>query len=135
MRRTRSQIAIVIDEFGGTAGIVTLENILERVVGDVQSELEVPETPEVVERPDGSFTIDGLMLIDDFNEQFDARIEEDSYDTVGGFVFGKIGRRPEPGDEVALPDGRGLQVEALDGLRIARVRLSPRLVQAGSESA
>jgi CBS domain containing-hemolysin-like protein len=128
MRRTRTQIAIVIDEFGGTAGIVTLENILERVVGDVQSELEQPEVPEVVEAPDGSFLIDGLMLVDDFREQFGVRVEEDSYDTVGGFVFGQLGRRPEPGDEVALADGRALRVEELDGLRIARVRLTPSVV-------
>jgi CBS domain containing-hemolysin-like protein len=133
MRRTRTQIAIVIDEFGGTAGIVTLENILERLVGDVQSELEAPETPEVVERPDGSFVIDGLMLIDDFNDQFGLRLEDDNYDTIGGYLFGKLGRRPEPGDEVTLPDGRTLQVEALDGLRIARVRVSPPLVTAGGE--
>ncbi len=124
MRRSRRQMAIVIDEFGGTAGIVTIENILERLIGDVQSETEVPEVPEVVESVDGSFVIDGLMLIDDANEQFALRIEDENYDTIGGYVFGQIGRRPEPGDEVPLSDGRLLRVEALDGLRIARVRLT-----------
>lgn len=134
MRRSRMQMAIVIDEFGGTAGIVTLENILERLVGEVQSELEAPERPEVEAGAEGSFVIDGLMLVDDFNEQFAVRIEEDNYDTIAGYLFGQLGRRPEAGDEVTLSDGRGLRVEVLDGLRIARVRLMPAMVLAEADA-
>jgi CBS domain containing-hemolysin-like protein len=135
MRHTRMQMAIVMDEFGGTAGIVTLENILERLVGEVQSELESPETPKVVQQPDGSYFVDGMMLIEDFDEQFGLRMEDDDYDTIGGCLFGQLGRRPKSGDEITLPDGRTLRVEALDGLRISRVRLSPPLVLRESDAA
>lgn len=134
MRRRRIQMAIVIDEFGGTAGLVTLEDILERIIGEVQSELERPEAPQVAPQPDGSVLLDGLMLVGDVNEQFDLQLEEEDYDTVGGYTFGQIGHRPEIGDEVELPDGRRLRVEALDGLRVARVRLLPAALPAAQSA-
>ncbi len=124
MRRRRLQMAIVIDEFGGTAGVVTIEDILERIVGEVQSELEPAELPQVEERPDGSALLDGLMLVTDVAEQFALDLEGEGYDTIGGYLFGRIGRRPAQGDEIELTGGRTLRVAQLDGLRIARVLLS-----------
>jgi CBS domain containing-hemolysin-like protein len=131
MQQQRLQIAIAIDEFGGTAGLVTLEDLLERIFGEVQDEFERPET-EIELLPDGSALIDGLSLIDDVNERFGLHMDDTDYDTVGGFVFGALGRKPDVGDAVSVGN-RTLQVEALDGLRIARVRLSaPPTAEIGS---
>jgi magnesium and cobalt exporter, CNNM family len=124
MRQQRIQIAIAIDEFGGTAGLVTLEDLLEQIIGEVQDEFEGPET-EVEVLPDGSAVIDGLTLIDDVNTRFGLHLDDTDYDTIGGYVFGELGRKPSIGDEVSV-DGRTLMVQDLDGLRIARVRLSAR---------
>jgi CBS domain containing-hemolysin-like protein len=123
MQQQRIQIAIAIDEFGGTAGLVTLEDLLERIVGEVQDEFERPETEiEVLE--DGSAVIDGLALIDDVNGRFGMHLDDTDYDTIGGYVFGELGRRPSEGDEISV-ENRTLRVLALDGLRIAKVQLSP----------
>lgn len=123
MQQQRLQIAIAIDEFGGTAGLVTLEDLLERIFGEVQDEFERPET-DVEMLPDGSALIDGLTLIDDVNDRFGLHLDDTDYDTIGGYVFGELGRRPDVDDEITV-ENRTLQVAALDGLRIARVRLSP----------
>jgi putative hemolysin len=121
MRARGTQMAVAIDEYGGTAGLVMMEDILERIVGELRDEFDRPQ--ELLRTlPDGSAVIDGLMLIRDFNERFDLDLEEDPYDTLGGYVFGALGRRPQPGDEIRV-DGRTLRVEALDGLRVSRVRL------------
>jgi CBS domain containing-hemolysin-like protein len=121
MRNRGTQMAVAIDEFGGTAGLVMMEDILERIVGELRDEFDRPQ--ELMRRlPDGSALIDGLMLVRDFNERFDLELDEEPYDTLGGYVFGALGRRPEPGDEIVI-DRHTLRVEALDGLRVSRVRL------------
>ncbi len=121
MRRRQVQIALVIDEYGGTAGIVTIEDLLERIIGEVRDEFERP-LPEVVMLPDGTALVDGLMLIEDLNRRFGLSLSDEEYDTVGGYVFGMLGRRPQLGDEVTI-EGARARVEELDGLRISRVRL------------
>ncbi|HTE84673.1 MAG TPA: hemolysin family protein [Dehalococcoidia bacterium] len=123
MQQQRVQIAIAIDEFGGTAGLVTLEDLLERIFGEVQDEFERPET-EIEVLSDGTALIDGLSLIDDVNDRFGLHLDDTDYDTLGGYVFGALARKPTVGDEVTAED-RTLRVVALDGLRIARVQLSP----------
>ncbi|MEX2237723.1 MAG: hemolysin family protein [Dehalococcoidia bacterium] len=121
MRARGTQMAVAIDEFGGTAGLVMMEDILERIVGELRDEFDEPN--ELLRRlPDGTAVIDGLMLVRDFNEQFGMELDEESYDTLGGYVFGALGRRPVPGDEIRV-DGHLLRVETLDGLRVSRVRL------------
>ncbi len=132
MQRQRIQIAIAIDEFGGTAGLVTLEDLLERVFGEVQDEFERPET-EVEMLPDGSAVIDGLALIDDINDRFGMDLDDADYDTIGGYVFGQLGRKPNIGDEIEVQN-RSLRVVELDGLRIARVHLSPELTPSENNS-
>lgn len=129
MQQQRVQIAIAIDEFGGTAGLVTLEDLLERIVGEVQDEFEPPAT-EIELLPGGAALIDGLTLIDDVNNRFGLHLDDSNYDTIGGYVFGELGRRPEVGDEVHTEE-RIFRVVALDGLRIARVELSPSEAPAG----
>jgi CBS domain containing-hemolysin-like protein len=122
MRRRRAREAIVIDEYGGTAGLVTFESLMERIVGDIPGEW-TPASERVSVQPDGSTLIDGLALVTDVNNQFDLHIDEDTYTTIGGFMLGSIGRRPTIGDTIEV-GGRRMRVEALDGLRVAKVWLS-----------
>ncbi len=129
MKRDRTQIAIVVDEYGGTAGMVTLEDVVERIVGDLDDEFERP-TREVQELDNGEYRVSGLMSVDDFGQRFGIEIDEPYYLTIGGYVFGQLGRRPEPGDQV-LVDAALLRIESMDGLRIDRLRVLP----AGAASA
>lgn len=123
-RRARQHIAILVDEYGGTAGLVTLEDLLEEIVGDI-GDLFEPPTPQVQHLPDGSVLLDGLMTIDEANEALNLALSDPFYTTVGGLVMGRLDRVPTVGDEVILEDGQRLRVEEMDGLRVARVRLIP----------
>jgi CBS domain containing-hemolysin-like protein len=125
MQADRRHMVVLIDEFGGTAGIVTLRDLLERIVGDVRSGEET-EWPDVVEVADNEALIDGLLLIPDVNELFGLELDEEDYHTIGGYLFGILGRRPEIGDEVEAPGCR-LKVEALDGMRVSRLRITIEL--------
>jgi magnesium and cobalt exporter, CNNM family len=122
MRRRRTRQAIVIDEYGGTAGLVTFERLMERIVGDIGGEFGAVTT-QIVTRADGSADIDGLTLVTDVNERFDLHIDEAMYTTIGGYVLGRLGRRAVVGDTIDA-EHRTMRVEALDGLRVARVWLS-----------
>jgi CBS domain containing-hemolysin-like protein len=124
MKRKRIHIAIVVDEYGGTAGMITLEDVLERIVGDVQDEFE-RQGEDVQQLGNGDARISGLLSIEEVNERFDLKLDEPFYNTIGGYVFGRLGRRPEVGDEVEI-DGHVLRVDALDGLRIDRLLLMSR---------
>jgi CBS domain containing-hemolysin-like protein len=127
MHRRGSGIAIVIDEFGGTAGLVTFAGLMERIVGG-------PGGGErITVLADGSALIDGLALVADVNIQFGLHIDEESYNTLGGYVLGRLGRRARVGDRFDV-EGRTLRVEALDGLRVARVYLSKGKVERGPTS-
>ena len=99
-RRSNQHLAVVIDEYGAVEGIVTLEDLLEEIVGEIEDEFDLPD--ETVERiDDDTIRIDGTFSIDDFNEQFDVDLPIEDFHTVAGFVFGQLGRGAEPGDEVA----------------------------------
>ena len=121
MRRRRAREAVVIDEHGGTAGLVTFESLMERIIGEIPGEMGA-QTRTVV-RTDGSADIDGLALVSDTNAQFGLHIDEDTYTTIGGYVLGRLGRRARPGDSIDV-EGRKMKVEAIDGLRVAKVWLS-----------
>ena len=121
-RRTNQHLAIVIDEYGSTEGIVTLEDLLEEIVGEIEDEFDLPD--ETVERiDDDTVRIDGTFTIDDFNERFHVDLPEEDYHTVAGFVFGRLGRAGVPGDEVAH-DGLTFRVESVEGQRIERLRVT-----------
>jgi CBS domain containing-hemolysin-like protein len=122
MRARRTSLAIVIDEHGGTAGMVTFERLMERIVGEIGAD-DAGAVSSITVLTDGSALIDGLALVTDVNAQFGLSIDEDLYDSLGGFVLGRLGRRPRLGDCVEI-DGRRIRVEALDGLRVARVLLT-----------
>jgi putative hemolysin len=120
-RRTNQHMAIVVDEYGELEGIVTLEDLLEEIVGEIEDEFDLPD--ESVERlPNGKMRIDGTFPIDDFNEQFDRHLPIEDYHTVGGFVFGLLGRAPDVGDEVAH-DGTRFTVLEVEGSRIERLEV------------
>jgi putative hemolysin len=123
-RRTNQHLAVVIDEYGSVEGIVTLEDLLEEIVGEIEDEFDLPD--ETYERIDEStIRIDGTFPIDDFNEQFHVEVPVEDYHTVAGFVFGQLGRGAEPGDEVNH-DGLLFRVDSVDGQRIDKLLVTFR---------
>jgi CBS domain containing-hemolysin-like protein len=123
MRRQRIPLFLVIDEFGGTAGLVTMEDILEELVGELQDEFD-KAAPLIRRQEDGSFLVDGLTSLDDVRERFGLSLVGEPYDTVGGLVFGKLGRLARIGDQVEV-EGLRFEVTAMDARRIAQVRIRP----------
>ena len=120
-RKTSQHMAIVVDEYGSMQGIVTLEDLLEEIVGEIEDEYDLPD--ESVERVDDrTIRIDGTFPIDDFNERFGTSIPVEDFHTMGGFVFGLLGRAPEAGDAVEW-DGLKLEVVEVEGSRIDRLTI------------
>ncbi|GAB3364603.1 transporter associated domain-containing protein [Lysobacter rhizosphaerae] len=103
-RQSRNHMAIVIDEHGGVAGLVTIEDVLEQIVGDIDDEHDEAEDPQALMRAqaDGLFVVDALTPIADFNERFDADFDDDEYDTIGGLITAAIGHLPEAGEELSM---------------------------------
>jgi CBS domain containing-hemolysin-like protein len=124
----------VLDEYGGTAGIVTLKDLVTRLLGEMGDEY-APAAHEIRLLADGSVVADGLALVADVNAQLGTRFDATEVDTLGGLVFSRLGRRPLLGDEVELGGGYRARVERLDGLRIARVRLIPPRASGQPEAA
>jgi len=121
-RRTNQHLAIVINEYGGMEGIVTLEDLLEEIVGEIEDEFDLPD--ESVEQVDeDTIRIDGTFPIDDFNERFRTELPVEDYHTVAGFVFGQLGRAPEVGDDVTY-DGMRFDVVEVEGTRIDRIAVT-----------
>ena len=121
-RKTNNHFAIVVDEYGGTAGICTLEDLLEEIVGEIEDEFDVSEE-QIVQIDDETYHIDGMFSLDDFNARFGAELPDDDYHTLAGFVFGQLGRAPQPGDDVTF-DGMRFDVLEVDGNRIERVAVT-----------
>lgn len=121
MRRKRIHLAIVADEYGGTAGLVALEDIIEEIVGDIQDEHDGEEQAEIQRIGDGCYEFDGRALLEDVFELLNVQIDDHQEDTIGGYIFGILGRRPESGDSVTI--GNYLfEVLTVNGFRIVRVR-------------
>ena len=120
MRGSRSQMVIVQDEFGGTAGIVTIEDIVEELVGDIVDEYDVEE-PEIIPAEDG-WMADGKTHIDDLNDEIGSEFSSEEFDTVGGFVFGLFGRQPKPNEQISV-DGFRFIVATTDGRRIQKLKI------------
>ena len=121
-QRRKVHLAIVLDEYGGTAGLVTIEDLLEEIVGEIQDEYDVEE-PMIVRLSDDEARLDGRASVDDLAELFDTNLgleDEDEYDTVGGLIYHRIGGVPTPGDRVEV-DGLTLTVESTDGRRVGKV--------------
>jgi len=121
-RNQNQHMAIVLDEYGNMEGIVTLEDVLEEIVGEIEDEFDLPD--ESVERVDeNTIRIDGTFPIDDFNEQFDCKLPQEDYHTVAGFVFGLLGRAAEVGDEIEYERLRFL-VDEVESTRIQRLMVT-----------
>jgi putative hemolysin len=120
-RFNRQHIAIILDEFGGTAGLVTLEDLLEEIVGEVSDQFD-ESNPDIQTLADGKVLIDGLTLIEEVNQQLGLTLADPHYDTIAGYFLGKLGHIPEINDEVEA-GGVRLKVETMDGLRISQLSL------------
>jgi putative hemolysin len=134
-QRRKVHIAIILDEYGGTAGLVTIEDLLEEIVGEIQDEYDTEE-PMIVRLSDDEARVDGRADIDDLAELFDTDLgleDEDEYDTVGGLIYHRIGGVPSPGDVVEV-DGLHLTVESTDGRRVGKVLVVRRGAEEDGEA-
>ncbi len=121
MQEQKIHMAIVVDEYGGTAGLVTLEDLIEELVGEIVDEFDV-EAPAVERRPDGSLVVSGRLAVDDADEILETHLPQGPWDTVGGLVLDRLGRVPVEGEAVEV-DGLRLVVQEVQGRRIGRVRI------------
>jgi CBS domain containing-hemolysin-like protein len=126
MKRLKVHLAVVLDEYGGTAGLVTMEDLLEEIVGPIYDEHDVPVAPV----PADARLLDGAMPISEFNTEYDASLDESQFTTLGGFLFGRIGRLPKPGDRVEVTPF-AFEIAAMEGRRVKSVRLVQGVVEEG----
>jgi CBS domain containing-hemolysin-like protein len=122
MKRQKVHIAIVLDEYGGTAGLVTMEDLLEEIVGPIYDEYDRAPEPAGVAAPDSAPVLAGAAEIRDVNDTYGLTLDDADYTTIGGLVFGMLGRLPKVGDVVSVKGGQ-LEVLAMDGRRVRQVRL------------
>ena len=113
-------MAIVIDEYGGTAGLVTIEDLVEEIVGEIQDEYDLSEEPMVKALPDGEYELDSRMLLDDVNELLSTELADEESDTLGGFIYNRLGKVPHSGEEIRLQD-ISLKILKVKGQRIGKV--------------
>jgi len=118
MKRLKTHLAVVLDEYGGTAGLVTMEDLLEEIVGPIYDEYD----PQDKARPAGARQLDGATPISDFNSEHGEHLDDTDYTTIGGYVFGQLGRLPRPGDRVAA-GAHTLEVVEMEGRRVKALRL------------
>lgn len=122
-RATRNHMAIVIDEYGGVSGLVTIEDVLEQIVGDIEDEHDVDEDSHIKPLPSGDFLVKGLTPIEDFNEHFDTEFSDEEFDTVGGLVMNAFGHLPKR-NEVAELEGFRVRVLNADSRRVHLLRVT-----------
>jgi CBS domain containing-hemolysin-like protein len=118
-RRTNNHFAVVVDEYGAMAGVCTLEDLLEEIVGEIEDEFDIPEE-HIEQLDDDTYRVDGMFPIEEFNERFGTDLPDEDFHTLGGFVFGQLGRAPEPGDDVSW-NGLRFDVLEVEGSRIERI--------------
>jgi len=116
-------IAIVVDEYGGLGGIVTLEDILEVIVGDINDEYDTEELPEFEKKGSNTYEVDSRMLISDLNDRLNLRLPTDDFDTIGGFVFDLFGRVPEK-DETVKYENISFKIKEISGIKIIRITVT-----------
>jgi len=119
MKRLKTHLAVVLDEYGGTAGLVTMEDLLEEIVGEIYDEHDAVEAP-VRSSADGAIRIDGALSIGDFNDRFEATLDDADYTTLGGFLFGQLGRLPKTGDHLNV-DRFDFEIAEMEGRRVGTV--------------
>jgi CBS domain containing-hemolysin-like protein len=124
LQQRKVHMAIVVDEYGGTAGLVTIEDLLEEIVGEIQDEYDIEEA-KIIALGDGQAIFDATVSIDDVNDTLRLHLEAEDFDTIGGLVYTYLGTMPKAGDEVSV-DGVTISVLQVDGRRIKKVRVSSR---------
>jgi putative hemolysin len=129
MKRLKVHLAVVLDEYGGTAGLVTMEDLLEEIVGAIYDEYDEPAPPAPA---GGTPLLDGAMPVTDFNDAHEAALDDSAYTTLGGFLFGELGRLPRSGDRVTT-GGWTFEISEMDGRRVKSVRLVGREPASGEE--
>jgi CBS domain containing-hemolysin-like protein len=117
-QRRKLQMAIVIDEWGSVEGLITIEDVVEELVGEIQDEFDEDEA-SIEPLSEDVYAIDGRIPITEVNEYFDLDLAHEDFDTIGGYVLGSLGRPPEPGDTVEVDDGSTLRVKSVDGPRVS----------------
>ena len=133
LQRGRVQSAIVVDEYGGTAGLVTIEDLLEEIVGEIRDEYDV-ETEPIVDEGNGSFVVSGKVDVDEIAQRLDVKIEREGFETVGGFLLARLGRVPAVG-EIAAIDGLTVEIVEAERRRVNKIRIrraSPAAADAGT---
>ena len=123
MRQNHISMTIVLDEYGDTVGLVTLEDLLEEIVGEIRDEFDEDEEELIQKLGDREYLVDGSLKIDDINDALELELESENYDSIGGIMIEKLERVPEVGDVVELEDGTGLTVEVMDKNHIERSRM------------
>jgi putative hemolysin len=114
-------MAMVVDEYGGTAGLVTIENLIEEIIGDIRDEYDVNEEADYVQQSDTEYTVDASMNLDDINELLDVELPTEENDTLGGFIYSHLGRVPRAGDTIEF-ENLTLRIDTVEGRRIRKVR-------------
>jgi len=122
-RLSRNHMAIVVDEYGGVAGLITIEDVLERIVGDIDDEYDIPDDIDILKEGDNLFAVRALTRIEEFNEHFEVELADDDYDTIGGLVLSELGRMPVIGDELSFGDFI-FHVYKVDNRRIHTLKVS-----------
>ncbi len=125
MQKSHIHLAIVVDEYGGVAGLVTIEDLLEEIVGEIQDEYDKQEVVYAKKVDDNTYIFDARILIEDVNELLGSDISSEGSDTLGGFIYSQLGRIPVPGETISY-DGLDLEVLSISGQRILKVRVSKR---------
>lgn len=120
LKLSKIHMAVVVDEYGGTAGLLTIEDLLEEIVGDILDEYDVDEEADYVQKGPNEYVVDASMNLDDFNELLEVELSTEDSDTLGGFIFSQLGRVPEAKETIDLPTMK-LRVESIEGRRIRKV--------------
>jgi CBS domain containing-hemolysin-like protein len=122
MQQRRVHLAIVVDEYGGTAGLITIEDLIEEIVGEIQDEYDVEEEDLIQEVSEREALFDARVSIRDVNDTLDLDIEDEDFDTLGGLLYHELGKVPNVGDEVRV-DGAVVTVLTTTGRRVRKVRV------------
>ena len=123
-RISKNHMAIVVDEYGGVSGLITIEDVLEEIVGDIDDEHDADAVPDIQRVEEGKFLVQALTPIDDFNESFESDFSDDEYDTIGGLIVAEFGRLPEAGESVEI-GGMTFVVTSADDRRLHAMEVMP----------